>query len=266
MQEPGPVHRIVQGRPPNAAYAADGEAQHEAKKAGQAAASGNLAAAAAHLASAQHFASIAGTSAANTATLQAYASVLAAVNSIQAAHRSDNTTPAHDGSDDLMSKDFDPGLCEATWGGGATICLAPGPKRRTQERDGIPLIPPFQLPLPLWPDDECDCVYRALNVDEVPDFILGRGIHRPEPWAGTTPEQHLTLTQHKFDPWISTTRSQRIAETRYAEGDKYGGHIVKIDLKVVGLESEVLDVSNSVLAARLRHGLASTTTTRVMAG
>lgn len=89
-RNPGQYTGSCKNGPPNAAYAADGEAQHAAKKAGQAAASGNLAAAAAYLSSAQHFASIAGTAAAQTAAIQAYASILAAMQSMVAARSSDN--------------------------------------------------------------------------------------------------------------------------------------------------------------------------------
>jgi hypothetical protein len=89
-KNPGQYTGSCKGGPPNAAYAAPGEAEYEAKKAGQAAAAGNLAAAIAHLQASAHFSSIAGTAAAQTATLQAYASVLAAIQSIYGAQNGDN--------------------------------------------------------------------------------------------------------------------------------------------------------------------------------
>jgi RHS repeat-associated protein len=152
-KNPGQYTGSCKGGPPNAAYAADGEAQHEAKKAGQAASSGNLAAASAHLQAAAHFASIAGTAAASTATLQAYASVLAAVNSIQAAHPIDNPNGAGTFSAAALSVCGGHPLvvftCHALIHAGVHVALesllhnpelpAPPPKELMFDKDGLPI-------------------------------------------------------------------------------------------------------------------------------
>jgi RHS repeat-associated protein len=88
-KNPGQYTGSCKGGPPNAAYNADGEAQHEAKKAGQAFAAGNLATGMAHLQASMHFASTAGTAAAHTAAAQASASLWAAYQAIHGAWSAD---------------------------------------------------------------------------------------------------------------------------------------------------------------------------------
>jgi RHS repeat-associated protein len=128
----------------------------------------------------------------------------------------------------------------------AILCFKEKAKETEREKDrGIPFVPPPLVPDPSGDDDDdCDCVYRALRSDEVDDVLGGRGIERPQPWAQTTPDQHLTRSRHRLNPWISTTRDRTIAEDRYASGEGYGGYIAVIDLGRVRDRAEVLDVSD----------------------
>ena len=89
-RNPGQYTGSCKGGPPNRAYAADGEAEHAAKMAGQAANAGNLVGAATAAAASAHYATLAGTPAASTAALQAAVTVVAAVQAAHAAQRVDN--------------------------------------------------------------------------------------------------------------------------------------------------------------------------------
>jgi len=112
-KNPGQYTGSCKGGPPNKAYAADGEAQHHAKVAGQAASAGDIARAIAEAIVATHLAAVAGTPAAFTAAAQAGLTVVQAA---QAGHSVDNASPSHDDSsyDNLPILMHAPGLPQVT--------------------------------------------------------------------------------------------------------------------------------------------------------